>query len=402
MRFVLIFLMCCFGARFALAAPGDKYNEDTNWSDRRISKRQSLSSDRPAAPSGFSVKKIETNLGNVVALAVINDDLFVADAAQDRVLRLKSRNANHVFETRAEFLIGFTQIRDLAVSSNWLFMSDNTGVWKIDVGNSLVANEAPELFFSHPRSQEIGPASIDLDTNKNMLVLGLGNCVFTVELISGKAKKLACATGRIQDIAISPNGGIWASVVEKGATYIKQITESENPTSHLKLPPNAKAVHMQFWSSESYSKSWPQEWTSDLIFSMTGGQPMLARAHFNFGDISSEFTSFIDGFSNPSRFVGSREYWGSPGAMAILGNGQLVFTERERGSLWTLQKDKLSTKKKAPMLAKKKPARDDIELKRKTKPVVLPRGSSIDSASTLESDALLRPSIRTGQDINED
>jgi len=394
MRFALIVTILTLVAPLAFAAPGDTYDGETNWSEGPASKRQFRTNDRPTSPAGFSVTKRGTNLGNIVALAVVENDLFVADAAQDRVLRLKSRNANSSFETRAEFLIGFHQINDMAANSNWLFMSDNAGVWKIDVGTSLVATQAPKLLYAYDTAQKNNSISIAIHPKEETLVVGTGNCVTAVHTHTGTARTVACGKWHIQDIAISPNGGIWASAQENGTSYILPIRDKDDSFARLKLPVNSEVKDIQFWHPEKYPKNWPKTWTSDLVFSLTGSHPMLARAHFNFGDIAPEFTSFIDGFSKPSRFVGGRDYWGIPGPMAVLNNGHMVFAEHEQGALWALEKENTEKPSSPPPPKKRNLKEIDPPTIEKNKPPTLPRGSSIGSASKLETDELLkRPEI---------
>ena len=402
MRFAFVSLIFSLATVQAFAAPGDKYDKDSEWSERPAIKRQARSNDVPTAPKGFAVAKIGSNLGEVIALTTIDSDLFVADATQDRVIRLKSRQKNSVFETRAEFLVGFNNIHDLATDETYLYMSDNDGIWEIPAGNSLIADKAPKLVYQNPSRNLGSKISLASLPGDQKLIVGNGKCVFGLNAITGETKNYACGDWQVEDVAVSPSGGIWASVVENNSANIMPIRQSMDDVVKMKLPPHAKSTDIQFWKSDKFPETWPGEWAADLLFSISGTHPMIGRAHFNFGDIETGFTSFVDGFSNPSRFVGGREYWGQPTAIAILDNGETIFGVSETGSLWVMKKDSKSSKIDRVISKKSEPVIEETETEKKKTPISLPRGSSIQSASGLETDELLKkPETIEKQTVND-
>ena len=402
MRFAFVSLIFSLATVQAFAAPGDKYDKDSEWSERPAIKRQARSNDVPTAPKGFAVAKIGSNLGEVVALTTIDSDLFVADTTQDRVIRLKSRQKNSVFETRAEFLVGFNNIHDLATDETYLYMSDNDGIWEIPASNSLIADKAPKLVYQNPSRNLGSKISLASLPGDQKLIVGNGKCVFSLNAITGETRNYACGDWQVEDVAVSPAGGIWASVIENNSTFIMPIRQSMDDVVKMKLPPNAKSTDIQFWNSDKFPETWPDEWVSDLLFSMSGNHPMIGRAHFSFGDIKADFTGFVDGFSNPSRFVGGREYWGQPTAIAILDNGETIFAVGETGSLWVMKKDNKPLKIDRVISKKPETVINEPETEKKKTPLSLPRGSSIQSASSLETDELLKKREIVKQDTIEE
>lgn len=390
MRFVFFILAVILTSVPVLAAPGDKINVDSKSYDTPATKRQIRSNDSPVAPAGFKIERRVTNLGKISALAIANNDVFVADSAQDRILRLKSRTANSVFDIRAEYLIGFNQINDLVAANGELFISDKTGVWKINVGHMLVAQNSPELIYSHPTPHSKNTISMAILTDGKTLIIGNGNTIIALNPATKKHRQVSKGNWWVQDIAVSPTGSIWAAVTESGSSYILPIRTETEDVVRLALPPHAVATDIQFWKKDIFPENWPAEWASDLIFTLEGNHPMLARAHFNFGDITPEFTALVDGFSAPSRFVGRREYWGAPTALEIMPNGQLIFAEREQGSLWVMEKEvKPQEKPNALIEVPEIPETETIPDKKSIFPELL-KGSSIESASGLETDDLLK------------
>jgi WD40 repeat protein len=374
----------------ALAAPGDTFNAESKWTEKPASKRQFRKNDSPEIPEGFKIKKSVSNLGEITALAIVNNDVFAADSAQGRITRLKSRNANGNFDVRAEYLIGFNKIYDLAAAQDILFISDNTGIWQSNVGQMLVAPDVPRLIYSNPSPLAGNKISIAVLPDGKTLVVGNGGNIVALDTATQKQKQISRGPWRVQDVAVSPTGSIWASVSENGSSYILPIRSEAEGVARLALPPHSNATDIRFWNKENFPENWPVKWGSDLFFSIDGNQPMLARAHFNFGDISSEFTAFVDGFSTPSPIVGRREYWGVPTALEILPNGQLIFAEREQGSLWVLEKEPETKEKLIPLMeAAEIPETETVLEKKPVFPILL-KGSSIKSASGLETDELLK------------
>lgn len=390
MRFVFFILAFTLTPVPVLAAPGDKINIESKSYDSQATKRQVRLNDKPVAPAGFKIERRVSNLGDIVALAIANKDVFVADAGQDRILRLKSRGANSVFDVRAEFLIGFDQINDLVAAKSDLFISDNTGIWKINVGQLLVAQNVPELIYSNPTPHLKSTISMAITPDQETLIIGNGETIIALNTATNKHRQISKGQWRVQDIAVSPTGSIWASVSEGNLSYVLPIRTDSEDVARLALPRHTLATDIRFWNKELFAKDWPTEWASDLFFTLDGGRPMLARAHFNFGDITPEFTAFVDGFSAPSRFVGRREYWGAPTALEILPNGQLIFAEREQGSLWVMEKVVEAEEKPIVLIeAPEIPETEIIPVKKSVFPDLI-KGSSIKSASGLETDELLK------------
>ncbi|RZV40678.1 MAG: hypothetical protein EX271_09785, partial [Acidimicrobiales bacterium] len=334
MRFGLFLFLITLIYWPANAKPGDTIKADSEWPDTAAIKRQVRSTDTPIAPEGFQASKIASNLGEIVSIIPVGNDVFVADADQDRVLRLRSRSEGKAFESRAEYLIGFDQINDLATDGKYLFISDRNGIWKIEIDVALVATRAPGLLYAHRYPQTGSRISIAMFPDKNAIAVGVGNEVFLIDATTGNKQLVSKGKWIIENVAVSPTGGIWASVFESGNAYIMPMRVDTENIARLSLPPHTHAIDIQFWHNERYPESWPDQWASDMIVSLNGNRPVLARAHFNFGDIMPEFTVFIDGFSKPSQIVGRRNYWGVPTAITVLPNGHLVFAEREHGTLW--------------------------------------------------------------------
>lgn len=401
MRFVPLICLITMISIPVQAAPGDKFTPESKWSEKVSTKRQLRSTDQPTVPDGFKAVKIASNLGTIVSVAVIENDVFIADASQDRILRLKSRNADTQFETRAEYLIGFDGIRNLDTDGKHLFMADKHGIWKIDAGNSLVASQAPDLLFGRPSAQSSQKLSLAIFPDKTSLAVGVGRDIYKVDLSSGKNQIIGRGNWEVQSLAVSPSGTIWAGVTALGKSYILPIRSEAQNVPKLVLPPRTNVKDLRFWEQEQIPEFWPKDWSKTLFMSLDGNQPMLAQAHFNFGDISPDFTAFIDGFSKPSSFIGRREYWGIPSAIEILSNGRLVFAEQENGALWTMEK------RPDPPVAPE----PDVENVNDQNPVVEPdkksifpeiiRGSSLKSASGLESDELLKAPKKKEDPENE-
>ena len=79
-----------------------------------------------------------------------------------------------------------------------------------------------------------------------------------------------------------------------------------------------------------------------------------------------------------------------PTALEILPNGQLIFAEREQGSLWVLEKEPETKEKLIPLMeAAEIPETETVLEKKPVFPILL-KGSSIKSASGLETDELLK------------
>lgn len=385
----------------AHAAPGEKFTPETKWSEKASSKRQVRANDIPVAPNGFEAVKIASNLGEIVALAVVENDVFIADAAQNRILRLKGGNANTEFVTRAEYLIGFDGLGDLATDDRHLFISDKNGIWKIDVSTSFVATKAPKLLLSHRSANPDHHISMAISPDNKHMAIGTGSDIYTVDLSTGKKRLTGNGNWNVRSLAVSPSGTIWAGVNAHGISYILPIRPQGQNVSKLALPRNANIKDLRFWDLEQLPENWPKDWSTTLFMSLDGSRPMLAQAHFNFGDISPNFSAFIDGFSMPSRFVGRREYWGAPSTIEILSNGQLIFAEAENGALWALEKLPEPPTKPEPVTENTDDNELDAEADKKSIFPEIIRGSSIQSASGLETDKLLKAPKQPDEPENE-
>ena len=402
MRFVLSFLFCLSLSTPPLAAPGDILQAKTDQAEKPAIKRQLRSSDIPFAPDGFSLKKLALHLGSIKAFAVQGDDVFVADSAQDRILRLRSRTDAVGFETRSEFLIGFDGLSDIAATDRDLFMADRSGVWRIVPGRNLVATTAPEFIFKTPPPSKDKPIVLALSPDAKTLYFGLGRDLFSYQIEHRSQKIVSGFQGEIEQLAVSPSGSLWVAIRENGNSAIIPVRAGSDKAARLEFPRGTQLHDLGFWPLDSFPDSWPQEWKSDLLIAMGGNLPMIARAHFNFGDIAPQYTAFIDGFSNPSRIVGRREYWGIPSAMAILENGQIIFAQKQQGLIWVVEKSDIEVRPDAPVTEPKAEISSNSAKKDKSFFPELLQGSSIKSASGLETDELLKAQQKSENDLETD
>jgi hypothetical protein len=291
-------------------------------------------------------------------------------------------------------LIGFERLNDIASDGTHLFISDANGVWKVPANRAMIADERPTKIVDLTEG-----AALTYHPKTQSVVVGTKNRIIFYDLKTDFLSGLFIGDKQAIALAYSPAGGLLATIKEGDDIYILPFKGRIEDTLRLELPPGAKLTDMHFWPKDKLPDAWPKEWAADMLVSVGGDEPMIARAHFNFGEIKPELTPLIDGFSKPSRIVGRRDVWGQPSALAIMPDGRLIFSEKENGGIWVLDKLPLDPENSVD------PTPEILEQNQSEKPSkprtpALIYGSSIESVSglqhgsALEKDDLLMPAAK--------
>ena len=177
----------------------------------------------------------------------------------------------------------------------------------------------------------------------------------------------------VQALTTSPSSQLWASLQTSGGTHVVKI----NKQAMLSLPPTDKNLVGRKVEAMLL-------WKDHLLLATSRPKPKIIKYGFAYGELAGKAKPLIGGFSNPSISVGKIDIWGSPSAMTVLGNGNLIFADGKNGTIWEISKAKIQPQKiKINQPATPKEAQENTEAPMIIKPPTTISGSSISSASSL-------------------
>jgi hypothetical protein len=344
-------------------------------------------SDIPTVSKGYAIANIADGFGDITAVDICGDGLCIADAKNNKLHRIRDRGASGRFTERFDYLIGFDGLSDVAVDKDQVFISDASGIWRSVLERAPIATKAPDPVFRMNPNTTFSAKPLALGTGGKALYVGIQTSdmghILSIDLETNLPKIIASGPWVPLAITVSPNDVVWVAYQRQDQFFVGTLETLSLPNKSsetLQLPTDAFPHDLLFWES-------------DLLISLGGPDPMIARAHFKFGDMQPNITPFIQGFSNPSRILGKREYWGMPAAMSSSPDGHLIFAEKFTGTLWSTTKHATPPPKLPDTKIKQAPdpLPGPIMPENPKRPDVL-RGSSIGQAS----------SIRNGSALEED
>ncbi len=375
MRFgLLIFLLCSH----PLSAWG-QVGKDPN-----IIMRQAGPRDIPSPHDGMTAVRRAQNLGSVTALAVLDHDVFVLDAQQNRVLRLRDQNQDGSMDMRSVFLVGFNNASDMVIMNNDLFISDAKGIWHIAPDKNLAASHRPTNIVSFKGQNTQTPIPLAYRPEDSILFIGINTPktklgkIIDYNIITKTTHMVAQGKWQVQDIALTPHGDLWAALQVGSHAQLQHISTQNNEPLIISTTTleNTIIKSIIFWHSY-------------LLSAHTSPVPKISKHAFSYGGIAvhadkKEDGNLIDGFSEAGIVLGKTNVWGSPSALAVLANNKLMFADSINGTLWQLSNlpPKTSIIKKKALKIVTAP-KTEVQKKSVRKPPELLHGSSITSASSL-------------------
>ncbi|PHR61596.1 MAG: hypothetical protein COA43_02365 [Robiginitomaculum sp.] len=381
MRFVVSLFLCFYGLlpAYAYATPPQRniYRAGTQ--------------DVPTAPSGFALKKIGQNLGDISALASINNDIFVLDRKRQRIIKLRDQNRDGMPDMKTVFLVGFERPSHMVADTDTLYISDAQGVWRIHAGAALHTDTMPTLIFprTHTTALATTLAKLPIAVHPKTRSLYIADGQHIMRLDTQTLQVSIFAASRNDDLsvnalAVTPQGILWAALGDKNISDIIPLS----PNTHFDIAQGADTkrtpIHAMVF------------WPDGLLIAQTGRNPMIAKRTFQYGSLAPLSEAFIQGFSRPSPLQGKLRIWGEPSAIMLMENGDFIFAERQTQKLWRVSKA-AQTKGITVQVSEKDTkaqATDKIQRLENTsqKTSLVLHGSSIKSASSIKHGSLLKTS----------
>lgn len=333
---------------------------------------QSLADEIPRPVDGYKINLLTQNLGDITALAVIGNDIFALDKNKDRILRLRDQNQDGTIDIQTVYLLGFEHAAHMVAFQNHLYISDANGIWKSNVGKNLSAPTAPTNIVPFT-AQSHSPLAV----SKTALYAGVMTATFkgvvTINMYTNTVRPFAKSKWEIQALTTSPTGQLWAALKTNSGTHVLKVNNQESLLLHP-LKANMTAIDIKDM----------RLWQEKLLLAIARPTPKIVQQNFAYGELTDMPKPLVGLFSKPSIAIGEIDIWGIPSAMAVLGNGNLLFADGENGHIWEVSKIKFSphaAKIDQPVLPQATKA--SAEILSPAKPPVLIFGSSITSASSL-------------------
>jgi len=321
-----------------------------------------------AAADGYKLTVFARRLGDISAMARHEDGtLYVAERAAGRIFRIQDRRLDGTADTTQPLAHRFDRPSGLAVIGDALFVSDRSGLWRINAGGGT-----PDLIAPFARSGSTGDPHPIARIGADRLLLGLNRPdgtarLLEIEIASGVARLREEGPGQIIGFskARSEDGKFpepWVLLTRNGETRFGQTLA----TAH-NIDLDVSAI-------------WLDEVQGQAVLALPDG---VSTTVATFAGIRGKGQSLLSGFVSGASGV-------RPGAMLADARGLFV-SDQSGGRIWLISKrpeaEPVEIKSEAVGIERLEP---DVPT---TRPDLL-RGSGITRSSTMGPASTIGPASK--------
>ena len=362
-----------------------------------IIKRGRGISEIPQVPEGLKVTRFASGLGDISAMiGDVDGSIYISDQQRGRIFKLTDRNQDGVPDQSRVIASNLSTPSGLAVVGNDLYIADDAAVWTVPlnggaktvfvplVNSNSDSGPRPLMAILPRRSDAAGSLVIGLNKQD-----GHGQLI-RVDLSTRRAELLAKGTDPILSMARSGQS-LWVGTpnavapVEGGAILMSDAYALKAPVTGLILPG-------QYTSNADGFETWAEHMIVALGHTqrqgtMTHGS-QVKTIPTKFGNTNGLPKPFVSGFTAS----GNRTAWGKPGAMWMDARG-LFLADSWSGTLWRISAN-------LPKVIEKKPESVPEEITEPTpetpKSTALPLIDGIDQtpAATLKTGSQIESASR--------
>jgi glucose/arabinose dehydrogenase len=317
-----------------------------------------------------------------------NGDVFVADSEAGTIFVLRGIDAGGRARQRSTFATGLMQPYGLAFAPGWLYVGDTNAVVRLPYNDGdLRCARAPEQVAPLPGrgyhehwtrnllfAKDFSKLYVSVGSSTNVEPEGEPERASILEMHADGSGRRIYASGTRNATGMTWRGGaLWAVVQERDGLgddlvpdYLARIEDGafygwpfaysgphEDPRRRGERPElvaRSRAPDLLFQAHTAVmdvvfydGTMFPPEWRGDAIVSLHGSWNRsqrvgyeLVRVHFSGDRPAGGYDDFLTGWMTDPR---SREVWGRPVGLAVLGDGSLLAVDDGASCVWRITYD---------------------------------------------------------------